>query len=569
MEKIFNNLSIQFGSSMLESLMYSGIVYITLVAIFKLLPNLSSSTKHHLSFSALGIIFFLFITDVILNIGSNWSKLADIQQSPLAMAFSEPQETKQLNLIAYKKLAGLLYLTGVIVRCIVVLIDYKKLLHIKSEATDNVPKQWQNSLKKLVFHLNTKKVISLKLSKTIHSPMVYGFIKPVIFFPAALVNHLTIEEVEAILIHELMHIKRNDYFLNIIKSFIETIMFFNPFVWLISSVINKNREYYCDEKVVQYTKTPINYAETLYKLASFQNRQTEQLSIGLIKNSNELLHRIKLIMNMKNPVSQKFNQHIYFLIIGILCISSLAWINPKKIKNLTFDKPHTYLNKTDSLPIAPNPPKPIENTFQNIPLVVNPPLPPMPPKQKAGFVYDDLMNLNIEDSLKTKKKVKIIIEDENGQKKEYNSFDEVPLSERDDVFSFKDFPNMPMFDKDDLKELKASADEMRKKFDSPEWKKQMKEFELKGDEMRKKFESPEWKKQMKEFELQGEEMRKKFESPEWKKQMKEFELKGEEMRKKFESPEWKKQMKEFELKGEEMRKKIESSQKKKQIEKEI
>ena len=105
-----------------------------------------------------------------------------------------------------------------------------------------------------------------------------------------------------------------------------------------------------------------------------------------------------------------------------------------------------------------------------------------------------------------------------------------------------------------MENMKKMGEDMKRKFDSPEWKAQMENMKKQGEEMKKKFDSPEWKAQMENMKKQGEEMRKKFDGPEWKAQMDAMKKMGEDMKRKFDSPEWKAQMENMKKMGEDMQK---------------
>lgn len=103
--------------------------------------------------------------------------------------------------------------------------------------------------------------------------------------------------------HELAHIKRNDYLINILQTIVETILFFNPFVWLISAIIRREREHCCDDLVLLHTREPLNYATALAALASYPGNASGLL-VAASGQSYPLFHRIKRILEMKkNPFS--------------------------------------------------------------------------------------------------------------------------------------------------------------------------------------------------------------------------------------------------------------------------
>ncbi|HIG31821.1 MAG TPA: M56 family metallopeptidase, partial [Verrucomicrobiales bacterium] len=119
--------------------------------------------------------------------------------------------------------------------------------------------------------LRIARPVTIQLSQEILSPAVMGILKPVILFPASMLNHLPTEQMKAILAHELAHIRRNDYLVNLVQRVIESLFYFNPFVWLINRQIRNEREACCDAVAVKLTGERESYAETLISVTQFLN----------------------------------------------------------------------------------------------------------------------------------------------------------------------------------------------------------------------------------------------------------------------------------------------------------
>ena len=137
--------------------------------------------------------------------------------------------------------------------------------------------------------------VKLVESKLADVPMVIGHLKPVVLIPFGMLTGLTVKEVEAILAHELAHIKRYDYLINIVQTLVESLLFFNPAVWWISHLIRKNREHCCDDIAVRYCGNQLIYANALSNLGAW-SLKSPVLGMGLFKNQNELLMRIKRLV---------------------------------------------------------------------------------------------------------------------------------------------------------------------------------------------------------------------------------------------------------------------------------
>ncbi len=144
-----------------------------------------------------------------------------------------------------------------------------------------------------------KRKVSLWYSNAISTPLTFGFLKPVILLPVALVNNLSIHETETLIIHELTHIRNNDYLFNWMLIACETLFFFNPFIKIITNRIKLEREKNCDSSVLQFNYQAVDYAETLLKAARFKATVTPFFLAAVFKNA-QLVKRIKFFTKEKN-----------------------------------------------------------------------------------------------------------------------------------------------------------------------------------------------------------------------------------------------------------------------------
>ncbi|MBC7775492.1 MAG: M48 family metalloprotease [Phycisphaerae bacterium] len=108
--------------------------------------------------------------------------------------------------------------------------------------------------------------IQLLESPHISEPLTLGFWKPVVLFPVGMLLQLSPAQVETLLVHELAHIRRHDYFINLFQLALEVCFFYHPLFWLLSREARSRREFCCDELVLKHTSDPILYAKTLTDL---------------------------------------------------------------------------------------------------------------------------------------------------------------------------------------------------------------------------------------------------------------------------------------------------------------
>ncbi len=193
---------------------------------------------------------------------------------------------------------------------------------------------WERFVNEMADRLGIVQNVNLYLSEFAKSPLTIGYIKPIILLPLASINQLTTEQMEAVLLHELAHIKRADYLINILVSLVEISLFFNPFTRLLSKTIRKERENCCDDWVLHYKYDATMYAEALLRLAYLQKTAGFQMTAAAGKKG-ELLQRVKRIVQPQKTFNYKHQMIALFLITGLLF--SIAWLQP--IQNNLNHKP--------------------------------------------------------------------------------------------------------------------------------------------------------------------------------------------------------------------------------------
>jgi len=143
---------------------------------------------------------------------------------------------------------------------------------------------WQGKLDELVKQWHVKKLVTVAESLYVRTPVVAGYLKPMILLPAGLISGFTSEQIELILLHELAHIRRHDYLIHALQVFAETILFFNPLVWMISANIRHEREQCCDDLVMNQGYSASLYARTLLQIAESQVHSPSALALAITGN---------------------------------------------------------------------------------------------------------------------------------------------------------------------------------------------------------------------------------------------------------------------------------------------
>ncbi|MGQ0633472.1 MAG: M56 family metallopeptidase [Planctomycetaceae bacterium] len=122
---------------------------------------------------------------------------------------------------------------------------------------------WQSALRKLSARLGMGHTVRLVDTSLVEIPSVIGWLQPVILFPAGALVGLTTPQVEALLAHELAHVRRHDYLANLLQTCVESFLFYHPAVWWVSSVIREEREHCCDDLAIAVCGDRTAYALAL------------------------------------------------------------------------------------------------------------------------------------------------------------------------------------------------------------------------------------------------------------------------------------------------------------------
>jgi beta-lactamase regulating signal transducer with metallopeptidase domain len=227
---------------------------------------------------------------------------------------------EQLNDWLFRTLpiASLLYLILLIFPLLQFVRNYRYVNVIRKYGLSKATVEWRMFVRKVAAQMGIKKPVHIWVSELVTSPVTIGYIKPVILVPLAAVNQLSTQQLEAVLLHELAHIRRFDYLLNLILKFIQSILYFNPFVKAFVKIVEREREKSCDEMVMQFQYDPYGYASALLELEK-ANHLPKTLAVAAGGKKNDLLHRVEWIMGVNKQPVFSFNK-LAGVLAGLLCL---------------------------------------------------------------------------------------------------------------------------------------------------------------------------------------------------------------------------------------------------------
>ena len=172
---------------------------------------------------------------------------------------------------------------------------------------------WQTRFGVLVARLDIGRAVELRETARIVTPMVVGVLRPVVLVPIGLLAGLSVAQVEAILAHELAHIRRHDYLVNLVQSFVEVVYFFHPVLWWLSGRIRAEREHCCDDLAMAVCDDRLSLAHALVRVAEF--RAEPALVVAFAANKRQLLSRVRRVLGVAEPTSRRLAGYLPMAVV--------------------------------------------------------------------------------------------------------------------------------------------------------------------------------------------------------------------------------------------------------------
>lgn len=191
---------------------------------------------------------------------------------------------------------------------------------IRGYKVHEVPKEFNQKIKSFAGQLGIRRRVRLMQSELVKVPVAVGWLKPMVLLPVGIMLQLSPGQLDSILWHELAHIRRRDYLVNILQGVLETFFFFNPGLLWLSSLLRAEREACCDDMVLQRTSRKANYLEALLACGMEGNNRLS-LAMG-IGSGNQLRDRLKRMVNQENKRLSAIEK--VALIIGLIALSAFA-----------------------------------------------------------------------------------------------------------------------------------------------------------------------------------------------------------------------------------------------------
>ncbi|MFH0735091.1 MAG: M56 family metallopeptidase [bacterium] len=238
----------------------------------------------------------------------------------------------------YLPFITIIWVIGVLLISIYHIFCFFKLLKFVEQTRQSLELLWEKRIQKLIKNLNIRRKINIFKIPGLDSPVVIGFLKPFLLIPISFFTGMSEQSIEAIILHELAHIKRYDYLLNMIQIIIEVLGFFHPAIWWLSKRIREERENCCDDIAINIIGDRVVYAKSLIQLEEYRDNS----KLVLAGNGGNLFFRTSRILQLKNNNNFSASLNLGGYIVPILLLFFLMgfiWKQNGNLWELTKNQP--------------------------------------------------------------------------------------------------------------------------------------------------------------------------------------------------------------------------------------
>jgi bla regulator protein blaR1 len=190
---------------------------------------------------------------------------------------------------------------------------------------------WRHRFLALSTRARLTQKVRVVVSREEALPLAFGWLRPIVVLPEAILSKASVDHVELLLLHEIIHLRRKDYPMVLIQHLVRCLFFYSPAVWSLTKLINQQRELACDREVLNLGVAPRNYAAALVAL-----EELRQDAPGVSAGGGDLLGRVSAILDERRPapplVRSRWAAAVGLAMVGFAAVAC-AGQDPKATSN--------------------------------------------------------------------------------------------------------------------------------------------------------------------------------------------------------------------------------------------
>lgn len=220
------------------------------------------------------------------------------------------------------RLFALFWLAGILILSLRFFKGWTATARLKRRGRERAPAVCERAFARLVERMKVSPQVQLYKSVLVEVPTVIGWLRPVILVPVSAFTGLSFQQLEALLAHELAHVRRYDYLVNLLQAIAETLLFYHPAVWWVSKQIRAEREHACDDLAVEACGDALVYARALAELETL--RVSEEGRLALAATGGSLIKRIRRLVQPPQHEEQRRPAWLAALTLCVTLSSALT-----------------------------------------------------------------------------------------------------------------------------------------------------------------------------------------------------------------------------------------------------
>ena len=311
------------GWTLMHFIWQGALLALAAATVLRLGRQLSPNVRYIVACSALGTMVLIpLVTAVVLSSGTDAGVAgmfslpsATVSESaPTGPVFPLGEEEhasgRDFMQVVQRRVEGTLpfvvmaWLSGVVLLAVRTGGGWWRVRGLHRTALGLKASRWSVMAGRIAAALRVRTAIHVVDSALVDVPTAVGWLRPVILLPIAALANLTPAQVEAILVHELAHVRRHDYLVNLLQVLAETLLFYHPAVWWMSRCVRAEREHCCDDVAVEVSGDRVAYASALVELEAWR---TKTATLALAATSGPLLCRVRRILRESDESGRRMS----------------------------------------------------------------------------------------------------------------------------------------------------------------------------------------------------------------------------------------------------------------------
>ncbi|TWJ00629.1 beta-lactamase regulating signal transducer with metallopeptidase domain [Mucilaginibacter frigoritolerans] len=341
-----DHLMTAISSTLIHSLWQGAVLSAVIGLVMTCTPKASSAKRYNLLVGAMTLFAVAVAGTFIIEFNNTGSPIllsaehpainpGPIQTGVTVHSAASPVsiiETISSYLNRYAASIVWIWLLIMCVRCVQLTVGLRGVYNLRHKNISAIGSYWEERAHQLCVQLGIKRLVGIAQSARIKTPVVIGHFKPLVLIPVGMFTSLSVEEAEAILLHELAHIRRTDYLINLLQSLMEIVFFFNPAVLWLSALIKAERENCCDDMAL-LRSSKVNYIKALVACEEY-NQPFLAYAMALRGNHGSLKNRVNRIISNKNLSLNSREKSLLAACLIATGIFATAFTNGEKLNKL-------------------------------------------------------------------------------------------------------------------------------------------------------------------------------------------------------------------------------------------